>query len=168
MTSSANQQYAPLYSTRERIRWLLITLAWAVPLFAATQLLFFPWLRGYAALAHCQDYGAFTGIQALYYGLCVGLPLSLAVMLLAVSGRRDLRIIRTGQYPPPGEKVMRPTPYRYGFSARLMGYMGLACAAALLALSVQGIFWANAIIDIAAQDSRAPICAPTESTHPGP
>ncbi|MES2820043.1 MAG: hypothetical protein V4812_13765 [Pseudomonadota bacterium] len=155
------QHYAPLYNTRERVRLSLITLAWVVPLIAAGQLLFLPWLRGYAALAHCQDYGVFTGVQALFYGVCVGLPLLFAVTLLAVMGRRSLRIIRLGQCPLPHEKVLRPTPYRYGFRARLMGYIPLALIAAMLALSVHGCSVANQIIERVPHASHAPDCAKT-------
>lgn len=161
MAANLMQQYAPLYSTRERVRLLLITLAWAVPLIAATQLLFLPWLRGYAALAHCQDYGTFSGIQALFYGVCVGLPLLFAATLLAVMGNRSLKIIRTGQYPLPDEKVMRPTPYRYGFRARLMGYIPLVLIAAMLALGVYGYGVANQIIERIPLVSHSPDCAKT-------
>ena len=142
----AGVDYAPEYTTKERINIFLKTLAWAAPLVAALQFWFFPWLNQYVANAHCYQYGNFTGLHIIFYGLFIGLPLLMACMLLILEGKRSINIIKLGQSPLPSEKVLRPTKYIYGTQAKLKAYLFFAIMLLVLGLSVQGYFWAQPLI----------------------
>ena len=138
--------YAPEYTTKERISIILKVLAWAGPLVLTLQFWFFPWLKQYSANAHCYQYGNFTGLHIIFYGLFIGLPLLMACMLLILEGKRSINIIKLGQSPLPGEKVLRPTKYIYGTQAKLKAYLFFAIMILVLGLSVQGYFWAQPLI----------------------
>ncbi|MGB2337446.1 MAG: hypothetical protein ACPH5V_09050, partial [Alcanivorax sp.] len=112
-------EWAPQYSKAERIRLLLFHAAWALPLFLLTEFFFFPWFERYMETAHCHHYGSLNGLELVIYSLFIGLPLGLALVVLAIEGRHSLQILRLGQSPLPGEKVFRPTRYVYGNRARI-------------------------------------------------
>lgn len=145
-------EWAPQYSKAERIRLLLCHAAWALPLFLLTQFFFFPWFEGYVETAHCHHYGAFNGLELVFHGLFTGLPLGLAVVVLAIEGRHSFRVLRLGQSPLPGEKVFRPTRYVYGHRARIKPLIFFLLVVFLCGLSVQGFFWADAMIDTLSPD----------------
>ncbi|WP_372635739.1 hypothetical protein [Alcanivorax jadensis] len=139
-------EWAPQYSKAERIRLLLFHAAWAVPLFLLTEFFFFPWFERYLETAHCHRYGAFNGLELVLYGLFIGLPLGLALLVLAIEGRHSFQILRLGQLPLPGEKVFRPTRYVYGHRARIKPLIFFLLVVFLCGVSVQGFFWADAMI----------------------
>ena len=138
-------EYAPEYSRRERVILIARHLAWLLPLFAVTKYWFFPWLDRYVGNAHCYDYGWVTGVELVYYGIFVGLPLHIVLVFLFVEGRRSYKVIRVGQNPLPGEKVFKPTKYSYGVRAKIKPYLFFMVMAFLIGLSIRGIFWANDI-----------------------
>lgn len=138
--------YAPEYTTKERINIFLTVLAWGGPLVAALQFWFFPWLKQYSANAHCYQYGSFTGLHIIFYGLFIGLPLLMTCLLLILEGKRSINIIKLGQTPLPGEKVLAPTKYIYGTQAKLKAYLFFAIILFVMGLSVQGYFWAQPFI----------------------
>ena len=111
--------YAPLYSRRERILIALKLATIFVPLFLFGHYWFVPWIGEYARYANCYRYGEINGVEVLMYGVLVGIPLSTALLYALLFGPRSLRIIRAGQDPLPGEKVLRKTRYRYGKMAWL-------------------------------------------------
>ena len=138
--------HAPLYTTRERVLILFKALAVVLPLFLFAWLWLLPWLQDYLPDAHCHRYGSLTGMHLLLYGAFVGLPLSLALLILLFEGRRGLRVLRVGQYPLPGEKVLRKTRYRYGTAARIRPLLLLLCVCFMLAMSAWGYLQATALI----------------------
>lgn len=138
--------YAPEYTTKERIHIILKVLVWAGPLVLTLQFWFFPWLKQYSANAHCHQYGNLTGLHIIFYGLFIGLPLLTACMLLILEGKRSINIIKLGQSPLPGEKVLRPTKYIYGTQAKLKAYLFFTIMLFVLGLSAQGYFWVQPFI----------------------
>lgn len=148
-------EYAPQYTRSERIRLLLKYSIWAGPLVLLTHFAFLPWLRGYAARAHCYDYGPVNGLQLVFYGLFVGLPALITLTLYAVEGPRSIKILRGGQSPLPGEKVFRPTKYRYGGRARIRPVLLMLIMLLLVGLALRGLFWAEEIIAKAPLDRAA-------------
>ena len=138
-------QEAPLYTTRERVVILLKVLGFFGPLFLLSWLWLLPWLDEYTATANCQFYGELTGVHLLLYGVFVAAPLSLALVILLFEGPRSLRVLRLGQNPLPGEKVLRRTLYRYGWRARLKPLALLACVLVIIGFSVWGGYQASAL-----------------------
>jgi len=111
--------YAPEYTRRERIIFLVKHMLWFVPLLIATEFWFFDRLEEFSNQAHCYRYGNITGFHLLMYGMFVGIPLSSAVLIAALEGRRSLEVLRLGQNPLPGEKVFQRTKYQFGFKAKV-------------------------------------------------
>lgn len=145
--------FAPLYTTRERILLVLKILAVAAPVYLLAQFWLFPWLKNYASYAHCHSYGGINGVQLLMYGVFVLIPLSLALLIWLLEGTRCLKVLRIGQNPLPGEKVFRKTRYRYGRVAMIQPLMIFTVIAALVGASVWGGFQAAKIT------SKIPACS---------
>lgn len=139
-------EWAPQYSKGERFRLLLFHVAWAAPLFLVTELVYFPWFKGYMETAHCHRYGSINGLELVIYSLFIGLPLGLALLALGMDGRQSFQVLRLGQLPLPGAKVFRPTRYVYGHRARIKPLVFCLLVLFLSGLSVQGFFWADAMI----------------------
>ena len=135
--------FAPIVSTRERVMLFLKILAVAAPVYLLLQFWLFPWLQDYASFANCYFYGDITGVHLLMYGIFVFAPLSLALLIWLFEGRRCLRILRVGQNPLPGEKVLRKTRYRCGRAAMIQPFMLFLIIALLLGISVWGGFQAE-------------------------
>lgn len=111
-----------------------------------THFAFLPWLRGYIDTAHCYDYGPVNGLQMVFYGLFVGLPALITLTLYAVEGSRSIKVLRGGQSPLPGEKVFRPTKYRFGIRARIRPALLILTMLLLVGLALRGVFWAEETI----------------------
>jgi len=139
-------EWAPQYSKAERIVLLLCHAGWAVPLFLLTEFFFFPWFERYVETAHCHRYGAFNGLELVFYGLFIGLPLGLALVMLALEGWRSVQVLRLGQSPLPNEKVFRPARYVYGHRARIKPLIFFLLVLFSMGMAVQGFFWAGAMI----------------------
>lgn len=150
-------EFAPLYSTRERIAIVAKILAVAAPVYVAGFYWIFPWLRRYAQTASCDRFGAFNGLELLLYGLFVGMPLSMAVLVWLIEGRRSLRVWRLGQSPLPGEKVLRKTRYRFGTAARIRPLATFVIVALLAGIAIRG--------GIEARDLARQIGPCAESAH---
>ena len=130
--------YAVEYTRAERV-WRVLSWAIAAAMaVGAAQLWFFPWLRDFAADAHCRTVLGMPGHEVLVRGLFVGLPAAVALMLGLTFGRRGLRILAQEQVPPRGEKVFRPTRIRRGGHARLAGYGHLLVVLSAVALALWG------------------------------
>ena len=77
------------------------------------------------------------------YGVFVFLPLSLALLIWILEGRRCIGIIRRGQNPLPEEKVLRKTRYKYGRAAMFQPIMLFLITAAIGGVSIWGGFQAE-------------------------
>ncbi len=139
-------KFAPMYSRTERLRLALMLAAILIPLFLLAHFWIIPWLTHYASYANCYQYGGYNGVEILIYGVLVGAPLLLALLLLLLLGPRSLRIVRTGQDPLPGEKVLRKTRYRYGKSALLFPLATLAILLACMAMASWGAFQVDKLV----------------------
>ena len=139
-------EFAPLYSTRERIMLACKLLAVAVPVYLAGYYWLFPWLRRYARTANCIYFGEISALQLLAYGVFVGIPLSMALLVWSIDGSRSIRVWKLGQSPLPGEKVLRKTRYRYGAAARRRTAAVFALLLLLIGAAVHGGFQGNRLI----------------------
>ena len=147
-------EYAPEYSRAERVRHVVIGIAVGALVVAASKLWFLPLLREFAATAHCRGVFGLNGIAVLFYGVCVGLPLFLALFGL-VFWRRGLNILRQGRTPPLGQKMYRRTPVIRGAKARLIGYAHLFFVALLFGFVAYGAFVAQTMLDQAYRAMKA-------------
>jgi hypothetical protein len=133
-------EFAPLYSTRERVVIACKLLSVAAPVYLAGYYWLFPWLKRYTQIANCDYFGGFSGLELLVYGVFSGIPLSMALLVWLIEGLRGIRVWKLGQSPLPGEKVLRKTRYRYGAAARLRPAAVFALIALLIAAAVLGGF----------------------------
>jgi hypothetical protein len=133
-------EFAPLYSTRERILMACKLLAVAAPVYLAGYYWLFPRLERYAQIANCDYFGRFSGLELLVYGVFSGIPLSMALLVWLIDGSRSIRVWKLGQSPLPGEKVLRKTRYRYGAAARLRPVAVFALVVLLISAAVLGGF----------------------------
>ena len=106
---------------------------------------FFDWLGEYAKVAHCYEYGPIKGTHLIMYGLFVGLPFTLATLLFVLEGVKAIKVIKVGQFPLPGQKVVKPTKYKYGNAARISGALLIAAVMFLFGLAAWGFVQAKEI-----------------------
>lgn len=123
------EEFAPVYTKRERIRLLVIHTTIGLSLVAVAELVFFPWLGEFTKTANCQSYLGINGGLLLVYGAFVGIPLLFAMTMAAIFGTRGIKILRQGQTPPRGEKVFCPTPIQKAAKARASGVIQLVIVA---------------------------------------
>ncbi|WP_221798877.1 hypothetical protein [Oceanobacter mangrovi] len=131
--------YAPQYSKQERLRIVLLNLAWFIPLYLASDLWLGDWLTDYLKHSGCLVSGDISRAQLVMYGLFGGFPLFAAFLLAVFEGRRSIKVLQLGQDPLPGEKVFRKTLYRYGWQTRIRPTIVLAAIVVLLLTGVWGI-----------------------------
>lgn len=140
------QEYAPQYTTRERLRRLAVCLPLGLGGYALCQWWLFPRLKTFAEHAQCVTVLGMPGSQALFYGIFVGMPLFLAVVMTAVFMPSAVGSIKTRRYPPPGEKVYRPTKIKTGRRAVAASLVPLAVALLFLCIAGWGYVQASQII----------------------
>ena len=141
--AGGNGEYAPLYSRKERIRIALMLAVILAPIALISHFWLIPWISAYAELANCYTYGDINGLQLLLRVAFVYLPLSFAIFLLLLLGRRCIRIIQARQDPLPGAKVLRPTRYRYGNTALILPAVVLLIVIVITCFAIWGSFQAD-------------------------
>ncbi|MDH3221445.1 MAG: hypothetical protein OEO19_18085 [Gammaproteobacteria bacterium] len=102
-------------------------------------------IASYVQIANCRQYGDLNGMQLLLYAIFVIAPLSLAAIILLLEGRRCIRVLRIGQNPLPGEKVLRKTRYKYGNAARIQPLVLFALILIFVGFAFWGSFQAEKI-----------------------
>jgi hypothetical protein len=151
-------EFAKLYSRAERLRFVVVgTIAGAAAILAG-RLWLFPGLHAFAASAPCRKVIGLPGEVVLGYGIFVALPVLAACVVALTMGRRGLRILRDGQAPALGEKVLRPTRIVRGRRATVAGYLHVFAVAPLVVMVLWGVGQASEWSRHSAQHSSAP-CA---------
>ena len=114
------------------------------------QYYFLPWLRDYADSKHCYSYGSgyISGAHFIWYGVFTLLPLSIAVFLFLLEGKRSIKVLKIGQNPLPNEKMFRSTKYKYGIASKIQPSIILLLILFLICLSVWGSFQAQELIKL--------------------
>jgi hypothetical protein len=138
-------EFAEEYSFRERVRLLSVGLVVGGVFVLLWKLWLLPEFIAFAASAHCRNVFSIPGTTVLWYGLCVGLPLLFALVFGCMQGRHGLRILRDGQCPPIGAKVLRRTLIKRGAAARRVGYLNLLVFTPFLAIAIWGFFQAETL-----------------------
>lgn len=153
---TATDDYAELCSLRERLRFVALGLI----VFGAVYLLWQHWglprWEAFASNPQCYRLWGVEGVSLLFYGLFVGLPLSLALLGGLLSSRRGLRVLRDGQSPYRGEKVLRRTRIRRGNAARLIGWVQLLAPLGFVFIALWGAGAAHQLVTHSA--AAAPVC----------
>lgn len=156
-------EYADEYSESEKRRFVLTGIIAGALLVAIGKMWFFPWLHEFSDTAACRTVFGVRGIEILFYGLFVGFPLTLAIIIGLGFGRRGYRILKEGQAPPSGEKVFRKTRIVRGAKAKLAGSILLLAVAFPLAMAGWGFGQAQRLTE------RAPVspqrCAVLPMNH---
>jgi hypothetical protein len=158
-------EYAPTYSTAERLRFIALGVTLGVIVTALGKLLFFPWLTHFAATASCRVVLGANAATVLWYALFVGLPLLGAFVVGLGYVRTGLSVVRKSQFPPPGIKTFRPIRIVRGVAARRIGYLHLVAVAPFLAVAIWGYAQASSL---ASHHSAAAKCAANNSFKPNP
>lgn len=139
MSASEEAEFAPEYSRAERIRMALWAVLGGGIAIAIVKLWLVPAISAFGINALCTDVFGYDGITVLFYGLFVGMPFLLGVLVVAILGTRGYKILRDGQAPYFGEKVLRPTRIQRGRKAKLNGALHFAACVPMLLLSLWGV-----------------------------
>jgi hypothetical protein len=119
-------------------RHCVLLVAIAVALVLASEKWFFPWLSKFSGRAHCEEILGFNGADVLFASLFIGLPFVFLVITVWLAFL-SLKIVKSGQMPPPGSWVCRDTVPKTGRSVIWRAYLGLTFPAIGIAFLVWGI-----------------------------
>jgi hypothetical protein len=141
MTTSSplEPEYAPERSTKEKIWFLVLGALAAIGAVWLKRAVLIPWITDLTTTQRHSSYLGVPGTTVLSYTLFVGLPLSSAIVSLALLWR-GFRILKAGQVPPPGERVFRRTAIRRGSYSRAVGFAHFVPTLLLLCLALWG-YW---------------------------
>jgi hypothetical protein len=123
-------------------------------------------LRGAQALAVYDPRGAFLEVQrvvipAVAVGVIAGVALSAYCLIGAV------RIFRSGRFPAPGARVLRPTPVRRGAAAHRAGVAMMAISVVMLLVSLGlPVFLRRVMHAVQQTDHRFPAVPPDSVVTP--
>jgi hypothetical protein len=143
-------EFAEMYSTAERIKFIVRYIISGGAIFVVSKFYFFPWLTQFANTAHCRIVLGMDGRFVVWYGLFIGIPLSATLIVASTMGYRGYKVLRDGQAPPRGEKVFKPTRIVRGVKAKMIGYFQLLSFVPFLAFAIWGGFQAHTM-SVAAQ-----------------
>ncbi|MFZ6751326.1 hypothetical protein [Undibacterium sp. Ren11W] len=139
-------EYAEQHTPAERIRIVIIGVVTGALVFFIGKSWLFPWFREFASNAPCRNIFGIEGVKALWYGLFVGMPVAVTILITSIFGWRGYKIIRDGQFPLAKEKVYRPTKVRRGAKAKLIGYIHLLAFLPSLLLAIWGSYQAKEML----------------------
>lgn len=159
-------EFAELYTTSERVRFVVFGLVAGLSIVGIGRLWLFPWLHDIAGSPQCWSFLGQSGGSAVMYGLLVGLPALAGFVVACTLGPRGFRILRDGQAPPRGEKSFRLTRIRRGTRATLIGYLHIIALVPFIALSVWG-YTRAAALSSQAQGKRVD-CPASHALRPKP
>ncbi|MEQ1534164.1 MAG: hypothetical protein HOO97_02900 [Sideroxydans sp.] len=131
-------EFAELYTTAERIKFIVMYIVIGGALITASKLFFFPWLKQFSSTAQCQTIVGVNGLVLLWYGIFIGIPLLAGILVASFQGCRGYKVLRDEQAPPIGEKVFKPTRIVRGTKAKIIGYLQLFSFTPFLAFSIWG------------------------------
>jgi hypothetical protein len=154
------EEFAEEYTFRERVRLVAICALIGGAFVLVGKLWLLPAFSEFVATAECRSVFGVSAMAVVWYGLFVGFPLLIALSFGCTFGWHGYRILRDGQSPPIGVKVVRRTRITRGFASRISGYLYLLAFAPPLALAGWGYFAAASLSHEAAQWQLAhPKCA---------
>jgi hypothetical protein len=130
-------EFAPEYTTAERIRMALLGISASALLVLVGKAWVSPWYKSFVESAHCHYVFGYSGIDILFYSICVGVP---TVLILGSSSIvfQGFKILRDNQAPPRGMKVLRKIRIVRGSKAKVQG---VALAFVLPILLFSFVIW---------------------------
>ena len=148
-------EYADEYTFAERVRYLAFGIIAATCVMLVTKWWFLPWLKIFSESAHCRTVLGLPGLTVLFYGVFVGMPLFFFLICSATFMPQARRILRSNQYPPPGQKTLRRTRVFRGARARWHAYAMMACCVVFLVFAAWGFPQAKAFL----KEGKPAVCA---------
>lgn len=152
--------FAPEYTRNEKLRIVVTHAAWSFPLLACLHFYLLPAFKEFANTAPCRNYWGIDGAYTVFIPVFCS-PLLFAVLLAALWGHEYKSILRLAQYPLPGQKVFKPTPYVYGFKAKLRAYVFFSFITLLIGVGIYGLIWSTQFIETSNARLSA-CCEPSE------
>lgn len=157
-------QYAPQYTRAERLRKVVPMGALALLAIFLLHTFFFPWFNEFSANAHCRSLWGISGTTVVFYSALVLVPILVFIFVALSIVPRALKILASGQYPPPGEKTYHLTRIRTGLAAQAIAWGILALTFACFIFIAWGIYLAQGFID-KADAAHADLAPCPSQTH---
>lgn len=138
-------EFAPEYTKTERLRIVALIIIGGIALISVQKLWLGPLLYAFVEASPCGATLGISHIAWLVFGLFVGLPVLVSLLVAITLGCRGYKILRDGQFPPLREKVFRPTRIERGTKAKVRGYLHVFTFAPFLAMAIWGGFQAQTL-----------------------
>ena len=142
-----SEEYAPLYTQRERVRLAVIYTCVFLLVSLVSYIWLLPELEYFMSTAHCQTFYGYQGILVMVYGLFVGIPVLTWMSLQIAFTWQGVRIILHRQSPPVGTKVLRKTVIVKGREAVMKGWLMILLVPAFFIMVIPwGIITADELL----------------------
>lgn len=153
-------KFAPEYTTREKVILVVKALAIGLPIMAFFKYWFLPRLENFSAVAHCYDFGLFNGVELVFYGVFIGIPVSFCLLLIGMEGRRSYLIFKYKISPPLGYKVYKPIEYKIGNKVLIKPLLLVVTCLVFIMFAISGI---NTVRDIVESEKTIELIAQKDS-----
>ncbi len=107
-------EFAPEYSSVQKRRRVLLLLLLGGVVAVSVQFIFNPFLQSWVTRAPCSEIFGYPGINVLWWFVFVGIAVLSGLLVMLFVWPVAFRVIRSGQYPPPGMHVYGPTRIQRG------------------------------------------------------
>ena len=154
LDQSPQPQYAPERSSKEKLWFLLLGVLAILGAAWFKQAVLTPWISELASSPNQARFFGIPNAALLFRAVLVGFPLNSLVFSLILVWR-GVRILRSGQVPPPGERVFKRTAIRRGPWARFMGYAHFVPTILFLCLAAWGCWQAEHMVSSLLHDKSA-------------
>ncbi|HEU4653876.1 MAG TPA: hypothetical protein VFS47_07810, partial [Steroidobacteraceae bacterium] len=96
---NSTNEFAEQYTKKERLRFVLVGLIVGSAFMLGWEAWVLPRWTEFVRTSPCHEFAGVSGVTLVFYSLFVGLPLSSALLVAAVTTRRGLKILRDRQDP---------------------------------------------------------------------
>ena len=136
-------EFAPEYSSLQKRRRVLLLLLLGGVMAASIQFIVNPALQAWVTRAPCSEVFGFPGINVLWWFVFVGIAALSGFLVMLFAWPIAFRVMRSGQYPPPGMRVYGPTRIQHGRRAATRAVVMFLAPLLFFTIAVWGSFRVN-------------------------
>ncbi len=133
-------EFAEEYSKKEKMERVILYTLLAIFVVIIHQKWILPYINWYVKIAHCHTFLGYSGVTVLWYSLFVGLPVFFSILVGCYSAPIGIKGLMSGQFPPKGVKVYKPTKIVRGRTSKIKSLAHLVSPLIFITIGIWGSF----------------------------
>ena len=134
------KEYAPEYTSKEKLVRVMSVGVLGVGVFGLYKFIAKPYLEGIASDPECYEIMGISGVEFVWNLIFFGYPFLMFVLTVVLMLPLGIRGFIEGQFPPRGVKVYKPTVIRRGALGVFFSAVHIVLPASAFGLTVWGHF----------------------------